>query len=185
MRAGGRRPGNPDTRAQIVAAARASFSEHGYAAVSLRSIAGRAGVDPALVHHYFPDGKAALFLAAARFSRDPRDVMLEAAASGEGGVAVVRGFLSIWEDDAGTSFESLAEAMSTSPPMAAAVREFLQDRVWSQKREGSPASSALVASQLLGLAWTRYVLRLEPLASADVETLAGWVGPTIDRYIES
>ncbi len=84
----------------------------------------------------------------------------------------------------GTSFQSLAEAMSTAPPMAAAVREFLQDRVWSQKGgDGSAANGALVASQLLGLAWTRYVLRLEPLASADVETLAAWVGPTIDRYI--
>jgi AcrR family transcriptional regulator len=184
MRAGGRRPGNPDTRSQIVAAARASFAADGYAAASLRSIAAEAGVDPSLVHHYFPGGKPALFAAAASFSRDPRDVMLEAAASGEGGVAVVRGFLSIWEDDAGTSFQSLAEAMSTAPAMAAAVREFLQDRVWSQKGGGSAANGALVASQLLGLAWTRYVLSLEPLASADVETIAAWVGPTIDRYID-
>jgi AcrR family transcriptional regulator len=178
----GRRPGQPNTRAQIVEAARECFADLGYTAASIRAIAARAGVDPALVHHYFTGGKAALFTEALRLRRDPRLVVEELTASGGGGAAVVRGFLGLWEEDAGGAFISVVQAMVTSPAIADAVREYLADRIWSQKAPPDDVRRALVSSQLMGLAWTRYVLRLEPLASADIDTVAALVGPTIDRY---
>jgi AcrR family transcriptional regulator len=176
----GRRPGESKTRAEILHAARTCFEAQGYAGASLRAIAARAGVDPALVHHYFGGGKAALFAEAMQFGRDPR-VVEELAASGGGGAGVLRGFLGFWEDDNGGSFVSLAQAMATSPAIADAVREYLAERIWSRTTPDE-VRRALVASQLMGVAWVRYVLRLEPLASADIDTVAALIGPTIDRY---
>jgi len=183
MRGIGRRPGRPDTRGEIVQVARQYFQEVGYAEASLRGIAARAGVDPSLVHHYFPGGKVELFAEALQFSRDPRLVVEEVAASGGGGAGVVRGFLGLWERDQGGDFVSIAQAMCTSPAIADAVREYLAERIWTQKGDDNDASRALVASQLMGLAWVRYVLRLEPLSSAPVEEVADLIGPTLDRYM--
>src|SRR4051794_13866514 len=184
MAGSGRRPGRPDTRGEIVRVAREYFQEVGYAAASLRGIAVRASVDPSLVHHYFPGGKAALFAEALQFARDPRLVVEEVAASGGGGAGVVRGFLHLWEGPGGGDFVSVAQAMCTSPAIADAVREYLTERIWSQKEGGQDVGRALCASQLMGLAWARYVLGVEPLASGDVDTVAALVGPTIDRYME-
>ena len=185
MAGSGRRRGNPDTRAEILRAARAHFQETGYAAASIRAIAARASVDPSLVHHYFEGGKAALFAEAMQFSRDPRLIVEEVTASGAGGAGVVRGFLELWEgdtDEHGAAFMSLAQAMCTSPAIADAVREYLADRIWSQGAGGDDIRRALIASQLMGLAWIRYVLRLEPLASASIDTVAALIGPTLDHY---
>jgi AcrR family transcriptional regulator len=183
MTSSGRRPGRPDTRGEIVRVARGYFQQVGYADASLRGIAARAAVDPSLVHHYFPGGKADLFAEALQFSRDPRLMVEEVAASGAGGAGVVRGFLGLWEGDRSGDFVSVAQAMCTSPAIASAVREYLAERIWSQTAEGHEVRRALVASQLMGLAWVRYVLRLEPLASAPIEEVATLVGPTLDRYM--
>jgi AcrR family transcriptional regulator len=179
----GRRPGRPDTRGEIVRVARDYFQEVGYADASLRGIAVRALVDPSLVHHYFPGGKADLFAEALQFSRDPRLVVEEVASTGGGGAGVVCGFLGLWEGPGGGDFVSVAQAMCTSPAIADAVREYLAERIWTQKEGGQNAQRALVASQLMGLAWVRYVLRLEPLASAPVEEVATLIGPTLDNYM--
>ena len=74
--------------------------------------------------------------------------------------------------------------MCTSPAIADAVREYLTERIWSQTAGGQDVWRALCAAQLMGLAWVRYVLRVEPLASDDVDTVAALVGPTIDGYME-
>jgi AcrR family transcriptional regulator len=184
MAGGGRRPGHPDTRGEIVRVARDYFQEVGYADASLRGIAARAAVDPSLMHHYFPDGKAALFAEALQLARDPRLIVEEVAASGGGGAGVVRGFLRLWEGEGSGDFVSVAQAMCTSPTIADAVREYLTERIWSHKEGGQDVRRALCAAQLMGLAWVRYVLRVEPLASGDVDTVAALVGPTIDRYME-
>jgi hypothetical protein len=121
-----------------------------------------------------------------RFARDPRELFEEMRASGGGGVELVRGFLRLWEDGEPGAFVSVAQAMVSSPIIADAAREFLIERVWSQDSSAAPDAGvrrALVSSQLMGTAWTRYVLRLEPLASADIDTVAALVGPTIDRYL--
>jgi len=194
MALAGRRPGRRDTRAEILAAARAAFVEEGYERPSLRSIARRAGVDPALVHHYFK-GKADLFAQALKFGRDPREIVVELSQSGgeRTGADLVKAFLGLWEsrtpgDQGPPSFAATAQAVSSSPEAAAGLREYLEDRVWSLTgAHHSPGEReqrrALVASQLVGLAWARYLLRLEPLASASPDEVARWIGPTLDRYL--
>ena len=100
--------------------------------------------------------------------------------------AVVRGFLELWEGDGrepGAAFRSLAEAMCAAPPLAAGVREFLAERIWSNHAPADDVRHALVASQLVGLAFARYVLQLEPLASAPIDTVAGLIAPTLQHYM--
>src|SRR3989442_1811265 len=92
MALAGRRPGRRDTRAEILAAAREAFVEEGYVRPSLRSIARRAGVDPALVHHYFK-GKPDLFTEALKLGRDPLEIVLEMAEGGRIGAHLAQGFL--------------------------------------------------------------------------------------------
>jgi AcrR family transcriptional regulator len=185
----GRRPGSPDTRAAIIAAAAAEFAAAGYNAASIRHIARRAGVDPSLVYHYFTD-KPGLFIACLPLPADPRAVQDEARSGPPSGARVVERFLAQWEQDPsepGQSFITMTQAVSSAPDVARALREFLTERVWSRgPRDGTSSASratALVSSQLLGVAWARYVMRIEPLASASRAEVAAWVGPTIDGYM--
>jgi AcrR family transcriptional regulator len=186
----GRRPGGPDTRSKILEAARAEFAERGYVAATIRQVARRSGVDPALVYHYF-GGKAGLFVACLDLPADPRDVQLEAR-EGDGldGARIAERFLAQWEQGAagpGRSFVTLTQAVSSAPEVARAVREFLTERVWSRVPAGSgeaaARTTALVSSTLLGAAWARYVMRMEPFASATRAEVAAWIGPTIEAYI--
>src|SRR5215469_7545513 len=125
MSAVGRRPGNADTRGEIVEAAKRVFAARGYDGTSLRAVAREARVDPALVHHYF-DGKAGLFIAAMQLPFDPADVGAHHAgetkmAASEG---TVEGFLSMWDAAEGTSasFTSCMAAIVASPSVADAMR---------------------------------------------------------------
>ena len=134
-RAVGRRPGNADTRGEIVEAAKRVFAAKGYDGASLRAVAREAEVDPALVHHYF-DGKASLFVAAMALPFDPRagrrstptplDRIARAPAS-------IAGFLTMWDhaEGTGSSFASCVAAMAASTSVADAMREFVAERVWS------------------------------------------------------
>jgi AcrR family transcriptional regulator len=190
MSPAGRRPGASDTRSEILAAARAEFSDRGYTAATVRRVAARAGVDPALVYHYFTD-KASLFVASIQLPADPRTVQDQARQGGGlDGARIVERFLAQWEDgfaEPGQPFVTLAQAMSSSPEVATAVRQFLTERVWAREPasadEATQTRTALVSSHLLGLAWARYVVRMEPLASASRSQVAAWAGPTIEAYI--
>jgi AcrR family transcriptional regulator len=185
----GRRPGTSRTREEILDAGRAEFAAAGYTAASLRAVARRAGVDPALVYHYFTS-KAGLFVACLGLPADPRAVQEAARQGPPDGARIVERFLAQWEEgqaEPGRPFVTLTQAVSTSPEVARALREFLTERVWANlPRAGEEATlrtAALVSSQLLGLAWARYVVRMEPLASAPRAAVAAWTGPTLDRYI--
>jgi AcrR family transcriptional regulator len=191
---GGRRPGKIDTRDGIIQAAQEAFARNGYDGTSLRAVARAAGVDPALVHHYF-DGKADLFMAAMSLPFDPRQVHQEAeaasAATGFTGAVAVTGFLSMWDraEGTGSSFVSCVGAMAASPAVADAFREFVRERVWQLLRRNEGESDelydtrrALASSQLLGLAYARYVLRVPPLSTAAPADIGRWAGPTLDRY---
>jgi len=187
----GRRPGHVDTRAGIVVAARTAFAELGYERASIRGIAKRAGVDPALVHHYFAD-KSALFIETMDLPMDPQRVQAEVVADGRAfsGERLVERFLAQWERDPGegsASFVTMVQAVAASPRTADAMREFLTDRLTPHGRpdedDGTQSRRrALISSQLLGLGWVRYIMRVEPIATADRHDVARWVGPTIDRY---
>ena len=190
MSPAGRRPGGPDTRAKILQAARAEFSERGYVAATIRQVARRADVDPALVYHYFAD-KAGLFVACIDLPADPRQVQLQARGTGLDGARIAERFLAQWEEGAaepGKSFVTLTQAVSSAPEVAWAVREFLTERVWANvpgtgDDETTARTTALVSSQLLGAAWARYVIGMEPFASATRAEVAAWIGPTIEAYI--
>jgi AcrR family transcriptional regulator len=188
----GRRPGKVDTRSEIIEAAKRVFAEKGYDGTSLRAVARAAAVDPALVHHYF-EGKSDLFIAAMAVPFDPRQVQERTAApDGHGpGPDTVEAFIAMWDNAEGTgsSFSSCMAAMATSHNVADAMREFVIERIWSSHRPKQGESEevtrrrfALVGSQLMGLAFARYVLRVPPLSTASPSTIARWAGPTLQRY---
>jgi AcrR family transcriptional regulator len=186
----GRRPGNADTRGEIVEAAKRVFASNGYDGTSLRGVAREAGVDPALVHHYF-DGKASLFVAAMALPFDPRQVKEHAAGTEHSGARTIEGFLTMWDraEGTGSSFASCLSAMAASSNVADAMREFINDRVWSvlRRNEGETEAlrrrrTAMVSSQLMGLAFARYILRVPPMSTASPKQIGRWVGPTLDRY---
>jgi AcrR family transcriptional regulator len=188
----GRRPGNADTRGEIVEAAKRVFADKGYDGTSLRGVAREAGVDPALVHHYF-DGKASLFVAAMALPFDPRQVKEHAAGPEYSGSRTIEGFLTMWDlaEGTGSSFASCLSAMAASGKVADAMREFVNERVWSVLRhnEGETDTlrrrrTAMVSSQLMGLAFARYILRVPPMSTASPKQIGRWVGPTLDRYVK-
>jgi AcrR family transcriptional regulator len=187
----GRRPGNPATREAILEASREVFAERGYDAASIRQIATGAGVDPALVHHYFGN-KEQLFLAAVQAPIDPRELIPQILAGGVDGVGerLVRTFVHIWDSPRGTTAAALLRSAVTNEWTAKMLREFVMTQILRRAirelgLEGPDAllRAGLVASQVLGLATTRYVLKLEPLTTASPDQLAAAIGPTIQRYL--
>src|SRR5262245_6863644 len=104
----GRRPGSPDTPQTILAAAREAFGERGFDGASIRAIATSAGVDPALVHHYFGT-KEQLFLETVQMPIDPREFLPHVLAGGrdEVGVRLVTTFLRVWDSPVGTAAAAL------------------------------------------------------------------------------
>ncbi|WP_319458655.1 TetR family transcriptional regulator [Micromonospora sp. RTP1Z1] len=187
----GRRPGNPDTREAILTAARAAFAERGFDATSIRGIATAAGVDPALVHHYFGT-KEELFRATMNVPIDPAELLPRVLAGGPDGVGerLVRTFLGVWDSPAGAAAVALLRSAVNNEWTARLMREFLVTQVLRRvldhldiDPDELPLRGSLVATQMLGLAMTRYVVRLEPVASADPATLAAAIGPTVQRYL--
>lgn len=189
----GRRPGNPDTREAILAASREAFAERGYDAASIRQIAASAGVDPALVHHYFGN-KERLFLESVRFPTDPRKIVPMVVAGGvdQAGERVVRVFLGVWDSPRGKTAVALLRSAVSNDWTAKLLREFVTTQLLRrgfkelkldpESPEGALRAS-LVWSQLVGLATARYLLKIEPLASANADQLAATIGPTIQRYL--
>jgi AcrR family transcriptional regulator len=188
----GRRPGNPDTRESILAAAREAFAERGFEAASIRGIATSAGVDPALVHHYFGT-KEQLFKACMNFPIDPADVLPQVLAGGpeEIGERVVRLFLRIWDSPAGAAGVALMRSAVSNEWTARLLREFVTTqllrhvlpKLTATNPAEAPLRASLVASQMAGLAMVRYVLKLEPLASAPHDVVVAAVAPNVQRYV--
>ena len=175
----------------MLAAARTAFAERGFDGASIRVIAADAGVDPALVHHYF-GSKDKLFLAAIEAPADPEELLPQALAGGrdELGANVVRLLLQVWDGPARTAGLALVRSAVNNEWTARLLREFLVAQVLRRvvgtlglpKAEGE-ARGSLVASQLVGVVMARYVLQLEPLASASPEELVAAIGPTVQRYL--
>ncbi|MEU7675662.1 TetR family transcriptional regulator [Micromonospora taraxaci] len=187
----GRRPGNPDTREAILDAARTTFAERGFDSASIRAIAGTAGVDPALVHHYF-GSKDQLFLTAMNFPVNPAQLVPTVLAGDRDGAGerLVRTFLGVWDSPAGSAAQALLRSAVSNEWTARLLREFVTTQVLRRVLEQLdvdpaqlPLRASLVATQMIGLAMMRYVVRLEPVASAAPETLVAAIGPTIQRYL--
>ncbi|WFE29351.1 TetR family transcriptional regulator [Solwaraspora sp. WMMD791] len=187
----GRRPGNPDTREAILTAARQTFGERGFDQASVRAIAAAAGVDPALVHHYFGT-KDNLFLAAMNAPVDPAELLPQAFAGGreEVGQRLVRLVLGVWDSPAGVAALALLRSALSNDWTARLMREFVTTQIVRRvlgQLDLDPAElplrTALVVSQMAGLLVTRYVLRLSPLSTMAADEVAAAVGPTIQRYL--
>jgi len=185
----GRRQGESGTRGAIIEAARTEFLEHGYNATTIRSIARRAEVDPALIYHYFTD-KPTLFLSTLNLPADPKQIIAEVLTTDKSpGERLVENFLAQWETGPGKpgqSFVTMVQAMSSSPEAARSLREFLVDRVFAQLPDADEAMRwrmVTVSAELFGLAWNRYIVRAEPLASAPLAEVAERVAPAVERLM--
>ena len=188
----GRRPGNQDTRGQIITAARQAFAEKGFAGASMRAIAAEAGVDPALIHHYF-DSKQQLFLATVALPLELPKIVGKVAAGDRDdlGERLVRTVLGVWDSELQPSLVAAIRATLTDPGLTHSVGEFLALEVIGQvlRRDDLPPEeenrrAGLVASQILGLLMGRYVLRMPVLANRRTEDLVAEIGPTVQRYVD-
>jgi AcrR family transcriptional regulator len=186
----GRRPGASETRPRILGAARESFATGGFDGASIRDVAARAGVDPALVHHYFGT-KQQLFVAAMEWPIDPA-VALPRLAEGDIrglGDRVARFVVDLWEDPAFQPVVvGLIRSAASDPVAARMLRELITAgpfRALSDIVGGPDAElrATLAGSQLVGFAMARYIIRVEPLASADRATVIAALGPTLQRYL--
>lgn len=185
----GRRSGGEDTRAALLDAARAVFAEQGYQGATVRGIAARAGVDAAMVNHWF-GGKQGLFAATVELPFEPGELIDRLI--GDGGTdglaeRIVRTFVTLWDTHEGR-FATLVLSVASQEMAARMVAEFFAGTLFSRIAAATGAGNAdiraaLCGSQLVGLGLVRYVLKLEPVAAADVETLVRMVAPTLHRYL--
>ena len=186
----GRRPGTGDTRGRILRAAREAFGERGYEGTSVRGIAARAGVDAALVHHYF-GSKQQLFLAASEFPVDPAELVprMLAGPREQMGERVVRTVVALWDrPEVRPLLLGIVRSATTDPVAAGMARRMLAEGPFLALARAVDLPDAeiratLAGTQLIGLAISRYVIGLEPIASMSADELAAAVGPTIGRYL--
>jgi AcrR family transcriptional regulator len=186
----GRRPGPNTTRHNILDVARRQFARRGYAATSLRAIATESGVDPGVVMHFF-GSKNGLFQAAVGWPFDPAPFAAELAEDSLEGLAarLARAFLALWDAPA-TRAPLLAVFRSamTQDTAAALLREFLAHELYARiaglmDDPHADLRANLAGAHLIGVAVLRYVLRVEPIASADTDTLVALLTPALTGYL--
>lgn len=170
------------TRAAILDAAQKLFAQHGHGRTTVRDIAAKASIDPALVVRYF-GSKDELFVRAAAF--DLRMPDLSKVKRSQIGDTLIRRFLELGEGFTGMTV--LLRSAASNDYAASRVRELFAAQVLPAfARVGSRADAAeragLVASQLLGLALCRYILKIPPVAEMSTEEIVKHIGPTIQRY---
>nr|WP_020644763.1 TetR family transcriptional regulator [Amycolatopsis balhimycina] len=185
----GRRPAGQDTRTALIEAARAVFAENGYDGATVRAIATRAGVDAAMVNHWF-GGKEGLFAKAVlQLPFDPLELQsaLRDGPDDELGERIVRTFLTRWDGAGGDVFQALVRSITGHEQAGQVLRDFFQKfftgLITSVGSDRIPLRMTLCASQLVGMGMIRYVAKFGPMTTAEVETLVVAVAPTLQRYI--
>ncbi|MEQ4715740.1 TetR family transcriptional regulator [Nonomuraea sp. B19D2] len=184
----GRRPGSADTRGEILTAARKVFAEKGFDKATVRAIARAAEVDPALVHHYF-DTKEGMFAAAMQLPITPDQIIptLIEGPREEIGERLVRLILQVTAaPETREPMVALIRSAMTNEQAATMFREFISNALLFQvaNRLGVPHLRIEAAfAQMYGVIMGRYVIKLEPLASASHDELAELLAPTIQRYL--
>ena len=189
-----KRPGRPsgtsDTRDRILTNAREMFARNGIGKTSIRSIAAAAGVDSALVHHYFGT-KEQLFAAAVHIPIDPMLVIgpMREVPIDELGLTLPSLLLPLWDSEMGSAFLATLRSMLAGDGVGL-IRSFLQDVIAVEigSRVDEPPGSGrirvqFVASQLVGIVMARYILELEPFASLPVEQIAETIAPNLQHYL--
>lgn len=181
----------PGARERILAAARTEFAERGYDKTSVRGIGKAAGVDAALVHHYFGT-KEQVFAAAIELTFAPALTMPDAiAGGGEAGAGerMARFMFSVWENPVSRpALLAIMRSALTNDTAATVLRGLVErrllQRVAGELHVPDPKFRAqLAASHLIGIAMLRYVIKMEPMASADLEEIVAMVAPTLQRYL--
>ena len=188
-----RGPGRPadggDRRTAILSAAREQFAATGYAAASVRGIARQAGVDPALVHHYFGT-KEQVFVAAMQLPFQPGEMLPQVLAGDPDGLGerLVRLFLGAWDSpEFRAPMLGMLRSAMTGEQGAAMLREFvgtaLIGRVADAVGPVDPLRVQAAAAQMVGVVILRHVIRLEPLASAPVDDVVALIAPAVQRHL--
>jgi AcrR family transcriptional regulator len=186
----GRPPGTSDTRDRILGSARNLFACNGIDNTSIRAIAKDAGVDPALVHHYFGT-KTQLFAAAIHSPIDPMAVIgpLREVPVEELGSVLPSILLALWDSEMGKGFIAELRSLLAGNEVTL-IRSFLQEVITAEvgSRVDNPPGSGrirvqFVASQLVGVVMARYILELDPFKSLPVEQIAETIGPNLQRYL--
>ncbi|WP_237105081.1 TetR family transcriptional regulator [Nonomuraea sp. MG754425] len=183
----GRRPGSADTRGEILTAARREFAEKGFDKATVRGIAREAQVDPALVHHYF-DTKEGMFVAAMELPLGPRDIvpLLVDGPREEIGERLVRLILRVTASaETREPLVALIRSAMTNDQVVGMFREFLTNALLYQVADRLEVPYLRIEAafaQMFGVVMARYVLKLEPLASASPEELVELLAPTVQRY---
>jgi AcrR family transcriptional regulator len=188
-------PGPRDERGvlaqRILAEARASFAQHGWAGTTARAVARAADVDAALVYHYFGSKEGLLDAATTipeRFAK--RVTAAWQVPTEELGEQLVRRMLGSWEDEElGPILQAIMQIAAHEPNTRERLRTIIEQSMMGPSRIGlnereRVKRSSLIASQLLGLAFMRYVWKIEPLASLSEERLVAAIAPNIQRYID-
>jgi AcrR family transcriptional regulator len=188
-------PGPRDQRgvlaARILSEARASFAEHGFAGTTVRAIAQAADVDPALVHHYYGT-KENLLDAATTPPQTFFDQIVTAwqAPPDQLGEQLVRQMLANWRDpDHEPVLRAVMQIAGNEPVIREKLRNMIQRSMMGPSAQAISEDertlrSSLIASQLMGLAFMRYVWRIEPLATMPDEEVVAAVAPTVQRYVD-
>lgn len=189
-RRSGRRPGHSNAREEISEAARELFAAKGFHKTTVRAVAARAGVDPALVHHYFGT-KMHLFTEAVALPVDPHEVLADVytATDDDLGRALAAAVLGVWDSRHRDAVVAMFRTQIAGGD-GALVRTFLLevalepllDRIDRPTGAGR-LRAELVATQMTGIMLVRYVLGLEPLASLPTERLVEIVAPTVQHYL--
>ncbi|MEV4361913.1 TetR/AcrR family transcriptional regulator [Nonomuraea sp. NPDC004186] len=183
----GRRPGSADTRGEILAAARKVFAEKGFDKATVRGIAREAKVDPALVHHYF-ETKEGMFAAAMRLPFSPETIVkvLVEGPREEVGERLVRMILQVTASpETREPMLALIRSAMTNEQAVTMVREFFTNALLFQVADRMEVPHLRIEAafaQMFGIVMARYVIRLEPLASAGHDELVEVLAPTIQRY---
>lgn len=188
----GRRPGaaGTETREAVRAAARRLFAERGFEGASMRAIASEAGVDAALITHFF-GSKANLLAAAIEWPFDPERELPRILSEGrdQAGARLVALFVRTWDREGSRNpVITLLRAAMNEPIAAELLADFMRTQLFGPLlaalgSDQPDARANLVAAQLGGLGLTRYILRFEPLASAQPRDVIRWVAPGIQRYL--
>ena len=185
----GRRPGSADTRGEILDAARAEFASRGFEKATVRGIARAAGVDSALVHHYF-GSKDRVFLAALEFPVDPAVVLEQVAGDPAAiGERLARVVVGLWDvPQARERLLAVLRTVTSNEEVAALLREFAGSQLIAPlaARVGGADAEARVEmalAQIIGLAMARYVIRVEPVASLGSEELVALLAPAMQRLL--
>jgi AcrR family transcriptional regulator len=186
----GRRPGETLSRQAILQSARDLFAEQGFASTTVRAIARRAGVDPALVHYFFTN-KEGVYEAVVQDAVGLMDLLESVIDGGKERLAerLVPTYLELWEGENGDTLAAIYRtAMARGVTDDPLVVSLTPDQLVTQLADaigsfGARLRATLILSQLHGVVVQRHVLKLDPLASASLSQVTRWVTPAIDALV--